>query len=336
MPDSVHLLSPFPHLTPPLAPVFLIDPLGFAAEEGLSVTIEDCGIPSAAYEGVESGRGDLCFVNTVFAFLETDKGNDLIPFSAYVRHQNRAFVVPEGSPARTLDDLKGTTVGLFALDHKPFARATLMSEGIEADREVSFKVYRHKGSYEADEMVEALRDGTLSSIWLLDVLVGHFEATGIPLRRLPATTVDALTPSACLFSTRKRLQERGGVLARLARAVAKGCVFCAANPDVALKLAWRNVPTSAPKAGEEDYAYRRDIAALRTRLENQRVDDTSDGRWGYIPEDGMANWQEFMLNTGAIGTRRPATAYFTNDYADAINDFDAGAVVRMAKEHAID
>ena len=337
--EPVTLLSPLPtkgatpHLMPPVAPLVLINPLGYAAEEGLDVTIESCGIPSAAIEGVIEGRGDATFVNAVFNFLYRDQGHPFFAFSCYVRHQNRTFVVPETSDATSLQDLKGTTVGLFAIDHLPFARATLMADGIDADTEVKFNVYRHKDSFQADEMVNALKSGEIKSIWLLDVMVGHFPAAGVPVRNLPATLVDTLTPSACLLTTDSRMEERSDVLGRLARAVAKGTVFCQANPVAAVRLVWEHVREARPAPGAEDIAFQRDLFALKARLENQRVDNTRDPRWGLIEDEGMAAWQDFLLETGEIKTRLPLAEHYTNDLVETINDFDPAPVIEQARSY---
>ena len=331
--ERLTLLSPFPHLMPPMAPVVLINPLGYAADEGLDVRIESCGIPGAAIEGVLDGRGEATFINAVFNFLYRDKGRPLKAFSCYVRHQNRSFVAPEDSAARALEDLRGSTIGLFALDHLPFARATLMADGIDADAKVKFNVYRDKDSFEADEMVEALRSGEIAAIWLLDVMVGHFSVAGIPLRRLPATAVDRLTPSACLFTTDACLDSRAGALAGLARAVAKGTVFCLANPAAAVRLTWEEVPEARPRAGDEKRTFQRDLVALRTRLENQRIDNTTDPRWGVIDADGMANWQAFLHGTGEIEKRLPLADHYTNELVEIINDFDPAPIVERARSY---
>ena len=331
--EPVTLLSPFPHLMPPVAPLALIGPLGYAAQEDLDVTIESCGIPSAAIEGVIEGLGDATFVNAVFNFLYRDQGHPFFAFSCYVRHQNRTFVVSETSDATSLQDLRGTTVELFAIDHLPFARATLMADGIDADKEVKFNVYRHKDSFQADEMVNALGCGEIKSIWLLDVMVGHFPVAGVPVRSLPATLVDRLTPSACLFTTDSRMRERADVLGRLARAVAKGTVFCQTNPTAAVRLLWEHVPEARPAPGDEDDAFRRDLFALKARLENQRVDNTPDPRWGVIDDEGMAAWQDFLLETGEIQTRLPLGEHYTNDLVGTINDFDPAPVVEQARSH---
>jgi len=129
------LLSPLPYLTAGFAPVVVMKELGFDRDEGLDVEVRDMGIPGNAYRGLLNREGDATFINTIFTFLTRDKGSDMRIFGAYARHQNRSFVVPEDSPVRTIEELKGATLGLFSMDHEEFAEATLQAHGIDPKRD---------------------------------------------------------------------------------------------------------------------------------------------------------------------------------------------------------
>jgi ABC-type nitrate/sulfonate/bicarbonate transport system substrate-binding protein len=87
------LLVPVPHPTTNFAPVWLVEALGYAADEGLDFRIELVGTPKAAADGVIAGRGDMTFINIVFTLLARDRGAPFCPFYAFVRTQNRSFTV---------------------------------------------------------------------------------------------------------------------------------------------------------------------------------------------------------------------------------------------------
>jgi len=93
------------------------------------------------------------------------------------------------------------------------------------------------------------------------------------------------------------------------------------------------VPEARPAPGDEDLAFQRDLFALKARLENQRVDNTRDPRWGVIDDEGMAAWQEFLLETGEIKTRLPLGEHYTNDLVGTINDFDPTPVINQAHSY---
>ena len=195
---QVTLLSPLPYLTAGFAPIVVMKALGFDRDEGLDVEIRDMGIPGNAYRGLLNREGDATFINTIFTFLTRDKGSDMRIFGAYARHQNRSFVVPEESPVRTIEELKGSTLGLFSMDHEEFAEATLRAHGIDPARDVRFINYRTTQSYDADKMAAALKGGAIKAIWLLDVTFGLVEMEGVKVRRLPSKFVDKLKPSSSL------------------------------------------------------------------------------------------------------------------------------------------
>src|SRR3954452_11473143 len=90
------VLAPVPHPTTNFAPVWLVEALGYADEEGLDLRIAIAGSPKEAANGVEIGEGDTTFINIVFTLLARDRGASLRPYYAFVRKQNRGFSVPEG------------------------------------------------------------------------------------------------------------------------------------------------------------------------------------------------------------------------------------------------
>lgn len=330
--EKIRVLSPFPYLIPPAAPFALAGPLGFAQEEGLEVEIVDCGIPGAAVTALLQGRGDVTIVNTVFNFSFRERGEPLRSFFGYLRRMNRSFVVPEESGIRDVKDLSGKQVGLFALDHLKFARAALAEHGVDAEAEVDFKVYRNKRSYEAAEMIEALRKGEIAAIWLLDVLLGHFMTGGAPIRSLPSPRVESLTPSACLYSTDETLQRRQDALTRFGRAIAKTQVFCIANPEAAVRLLWKHVPQARPQPDEdESLCFKRDLVSTQARMESHKLREGDDQRYGFIDGKGMQRWQEFLLETGEIKQKLPLEEHYENGFADAYNDFNRAEVIERAR-----
>src|SRR5436189_1126988 len=128
---QVTLLSPLPYLTAGFAPLVVMKELGFDREENLDVKVRDMGTPGNAYRALLGREGEATFINTIFTFLTRDKGSDMRIFGAYARYQNRSFVVADESPVKTIEELNGSTLGLFSMDHEEFAEATLRAHGID-------------------------------------------------------------------------------------------------------------------------------------------------------------------------------------------------------------
>jgi NitT/TauT family transport system substrate-binding protein len=329
---DMRVLAPVPRPTTNFAPIWVMQALGYAEEEGLGLSIELAGTPKDAAEGVIAGKGDTTFINVVFTLLARDRGIPLRPYYAFVRTQNRAFSVPAESPIRELADLHGRVIGLHYDDPElfAFARAALIGAGVDPERDVAFKTLPGT-PLDAPRMAAAIRDGIVDAIWQLDVLAGLMEAEGVPLRLLPSPLIDRLTPSSCLNALDDKLQSRPKAYAALGRALAKATLFCLTAPESAIELVWRTYPDAAPPPGQDkDRAFRGELAALRARLAGHRIELAPLPKWGAITAPEIAAWQEFLLNTGAIQQRRDPSAYYSDVFVEQFNAFDPAAVVARA------
>jgi NitT/TauT family transport system substrate-binding protein len=329
--EQLILLSPLPYSTAGFAPIVLMNELGFDREEGLDVVVRDMGVPGNAWRALLNREGDATFINTIFTFLARDKGLDMRIFGCYARYQNRSFVVPEHSAIRSVEELKGATLGLFSLDHEEFANATLRAHGIDPDRDVRFVNYRTTTSFDADKMAAALKSGEIKAIWLLDIMYGHLEIEGVKVRRLPSGTVDRLTPASSLCTNDDNLARKPQALAGLTRALTKATIFAHANPETAIRLVWKHEPRNQPRAGEEERALRRDRIGLETRMKNHGVGDASRPL-AVVDASEIEAWRDFLFGTKAISRRLPAEDYFTPALAARANDFDAPALAQRARE----
>ncbi len=330
---KLELLAPVPHPTTNFAPIWLTEALGYSAEEGLDLRIECVGTPKTAVERIIAGQGDTTFVNIVFTLLARERGIGVRPYYAFVRTQNRAFSVPRDSDIRSLADLRGKTIGLHYDDPelREFACAALIGASVDPKRDVSFMPL--PGSQlDAPRMAAAIREGEVDAVWQLDVLAGLMEAEGVPLRLLPSAVIDPLTPSSCLNARDANLDARPEAFGALGRALAKATLFALTNPEEAIRLMWKHYPDSAPRPGEDaDRVLKRELAALKVRLAGHRIDAAPDRRWGAISEGEMAEWQNFLLSTKAIETRREPAIYFSNALVPRFNEFDADAVRAQAR-----
>jgi NitT/TauT family transport system substrate-binding protein len=325
--------APVPQPTTNFAPIWLMDALGYAAEEGLDFRIELAGTPRDAADAVISGGGDFTFINIVFTLLARDRGVPLGPFYAFVRAQNRSFSVPRDSTIQSLADLRGKTIGLYYNDPElfQFACAALRSAGVDPQSEVSF-VTLPGTPLDAERMATALRDNEVQAVWQLDVFAGFMAAEGMPLRLLPAPALDRLTPSSCLIALDANLAGRPDAFAALGRSLAKATLFTLTNPAAAVQLMWERYPGAAPEtAALRERAFKRELAALEVRIANQRIDQAPAAQWGAITEAEMVAWQDFMLDTHAITTRRTPSTYFSNAFVATYNDFDPAPVIAAAR-----
>ncbi len=184
-------------------------------------------------------------------------------------------------------------------------------------------------------MAEPVRNGTVQAIWQLDVFAGFMAAEGVPVRLLPAPMIDKLTPTSSFNALENTVESRSAAFAALGRAIAKATIFALTNPEGAIRLMWDRYPDSAPGAGDDpERAFRRELAALNVRLEGHRIDRAAIAQWGAISADEMAAWQEFLLATKAIGTRRDPSILFSDALVAEFNAFDPDPVIVEAKGYS--
>ena len=335
--EKLTILIPAPRLSTVFAPIWLADALGYTAEEHIEVEfdLERSGSPKQAVEGVIGGDGDMTFVNVVFPMMARDRGIPLRVFYGFVRAQNRSFTVPLKSPIHSLGELRGKVIGLHFDDPElfAFARAVLVGAGIDPDREVSFTPLPGT-PLDVERMATALREGVVDAVWQLDILSGLMEAEAVPLRHLPAPMIDRLTPSSSMCALDESLHSRPRVFGAFGRAVAKATVFALANPAAAIHAVWRRFPDAGPQAGkDEERVFRGELAALKGRLEGQRIENAAVPKWGAITEQEIAAWQDFLLATKAIRTRRPPPDYFSDALVSDFNAFDPGPIIAQAQKY---
>jgi len=326
---TIKILAPVPYVPAGYAPVLMAQSLGYAAEEGLDLQVIGAGSPRLSIEGAVAGEG-IGFVNMVFNFLMRDQGHPFRSFFSIARKQNRSFAVPVDSPVRSLSDLKGKVIGLHFPDLLEFAHAALASESVDPARDVRF-VPLPGSPLDEDRMVASVRAGEVQAIWQIDLNYGLFATAGLPLRRLPAPVIDQLTPSACLYARDDLIAAHPETYAAVGRAVAKGSLFAATNPEATVRLLWRDVPQGRPSAGDEARVMRRDLAVLSDRLTLSRPEHAPDPRWGAIMIGEIERWLEFMLATGAIKNDSNRHEYFTSELVSRCNDFDAQKVIEQAR-----
>ena len=98
---------------------------------------------------------------------------------------------------------------------------------------------------------------------------------------------------------------------------------------------WERYPDSAPGAGDDpERAFRRELAALKVRLEGHGIDSAPIPKWGAISAGEMAAWQEFLLATKAIETRRDPSVYFSDALVGEFNAFDPDPVIVEANGYS--
>ncbi len=291
--------------------------------------------PANAYRGLLNREGDATFINTIFTFLTRDEGSGMRICGAYARHQNRSFVVSEDSPVRTIEELKGATLGLFSMDHEEFAEATLQAHGIDPKRDVKFNNYRTTKSYDADKMAAAAQERRDQG----DLAARHnLRPAGGGGREGPAVAEQGGRQADAVILGLHHRRRAGEADGRFGAPQPRDRTWHgvrACESDAAIRLTWKYEPRARPAPGEEQRALERDRIGLKVRLQNHGIEDPNKPNLGGVSASEIESWRDFLFDTKAISKKLPVDDYYTTATMVGVNDFDAPALVKRAMEFKI-
>lgn len=323
----VRVVLPFPENSI-CAQHMLLEPMGFAADEGIEVTVDFVDSPLDATASVAAGTHDVTEVNTLFAFVRREKDIPVKAFASLCRAPYRSFAVPENSPITTLEQLSGRTIGTDHHDLVGLAGPVLREAGIDPVDGVTWVTDYLRDVVPTLDDVELLRGGKLDAIWVLSDSYEMLQEHGVALRRLPTATLENLTPSGCLYANHDALEDsRRAGIAAYGRALARATEFIAEDPEQAVRVVWENWPGARPTTiDDEDLAFRVDVAGLKGRNDLTQLQFGDVPRRGSASEREISAWEAFLLKDGTVTERRDPSEYFDFTMLDEIDPVTSASV----------
>jgi NitT/TauT family transport system substrate-binding protein len=247
----------------------------------------------------------------------------------YTAYQGNIYgiAVPEGSPVRTIADLKGKTVGVISMGSAgvPVAKALAAAAGLNPDRDLNIVV-----AGEGAQTAAMVRQKQVDALSQYDTQYALVENAGVKLRLLDTREIDRY-PSNGFLALDDTLKSRRQDAVALGRGYAKGTVFAVANPEAAVRILYEVFPQTKPTGKDEATAIRDDTKVLLARSQNWKLDKAGVKRWG---ENSLANYAayvDFMLKWNILKEKADARDLVTNELIDEINTFDANAIASEAK-----
>ena len=326
----------FANAAPPsiaLGPYAVAELMNYFSDEGLEVSLKTFAGGANTVAQTVNKAADISLPGNEPVIIGKQAGRDPLPVKFYYNASPTniwEMVVLADSPIKTLKDLKGRNIGIFApsASNVPQIKAVLRRQGMDPDKDVQMRsIGLGAGA------LNALKTGVVDVIALYDTEHAAFETTGTAIRRLQRDeTSDQLFSNGLLahedwFKDASRRE----TLVKFARSYAKGSLFCETNPKACVQLTWRKFPQTKPTGIEESKALQDAIFVLKAKVETQRLRGYQNNEYGrYEP----ARWQtyvDFMLSEKVIEQPVDITSLFTNELVPAINNFDREAVVKQAQ-----
>ena len=315
------------------APIFVARQLGYFESEGIALDIR--AFPGGANTVAQTVNGTalLSWPGNEPVIIGKQPGRDILPLRFFYNALPTVIwemVVKEDSPIKSLADLKGRKIGIFApsASNVPQVKAILRHEGLNPDTDVTMRSIGLGAS-----ALNALNTGVVDVVALYDTEHAAFETAGAHIRRLPVSPVVAKLFSNGLLTRDENLQNASTreLLVKVARAMAKGTLFCETNPRACVTLTWRDHPELKPTGVDDAAAMSQTLWILEARLKNLKLRDYQDGQYGKYAAAAWQDYVSFMLTEKVLDQPVDIGTLYTNDLIPEINKFDHDAVIKQAK-----
>ena len=219
--------------TAQMFPVFMAQEKGFYAAEGLDVVLNYSKGSSDAARQLAAGNVDWGIFSSAATMQTVQRGFPLKAIMQIYYPDTFDIVVPADSPAKTMADMKGKTVGMSDLagGEVPMTRASIIESGLKPGLEVKMVV-----AGEGDPTtIRSFKEGRIQAYAgaKRDLLL--IPAQGIPTRSITPPAI-AKFPGDALSVRAETYKEKPEILVKFVRATLKGWAWGMANPDRAFEL----------------------------------------------------------------------------------------------------
>lgn len=245
------------------------------------------------------------------------------------------LAVLDGSPIKSLADLKGKKIGVGALTWAsiPQTRAVLAKQGLNPDKDVQVVA---TGALGAGFL--ALKEGRVDALNFNQSWHDMLEQSGTKIRRLTYPPAFASMVGNGFVAHVDTLRERPAMLTGFARAITKATLACEANPAFCVQTFWQAQPELKPATDVYQVKLKEAVFLLERRL--KRTLYTPDGQPlvpGEYDLDAIARYVTLMHDAGELDIASvPVDKIFTNALIPEINHFDPQAVRQQARAAQIE
>jgi NitT/TauT family transport system substrate-binding protein len=314
------------------APVYAAMKLNYFAEEGIELNIVEFQGTSVLLPQVANKSVMLGFPNADPLILSRQPGRDPLPVKFFYNAARASiweFAVPAESPIKSLDDLRGKTIGVGAIGNGnvPIIRAMLKERGLVPDRDYSFMA-----TGDGPTAFRATLNGDVAAYNANDVFVAAFSQVA-KIRKLPVPDKYRNLFSNGFVAHVDTVREHPDVLAGFGRALTKGILVCEANPDFCVLNFWRLNPSLKPGAGSDAELLPKGRQMLETRMAKYLSFPAGQPR--RFGEFGGRTWGDYvdvLYQGGQLSTRDiDVSPLYTNEFVERFNAFDVKAIQDQAK-----
>lgn len=300
--------------------------MGFFKQEGIAVSIIPANGSTAALQAVASGHADIAFASSVNIAAAIEKGMPLKAFAGLTVRWPYYIGVPNGSPIKTVADLKGRRIGVISMSSASYAdlKANLRLAGVSESEVTIIPVGAGATA------IMALHKGEVDAIDSYSDSFTVFRQNGIALTLLPRPAAMEKLFSVTMVTSEKTLRERPQALIGFARAAYKGIIYTYLYPQNALELSFTQYPQLPGSDEPAGLKARNTLEAMHTALADSLPSDPQNAaNWKQWLNIGPERWQallDFAFETGQISKRLTPSQVWDGSLMPQIYNFDTANI----------
>lgn len=305
--------------------------LGYWREEGLDVEIVRAE-PPAALQALAGAQADVAIMGLASVMLGVQRGIDVRGYYASVRGDTFGIALPADSGLRSLTQLRGKTLGVAGYNSAGalYARALMRSLGMEPGRD-----YAIADTGLGATAAAAFNARQVQAFAFDDIEHVRLAQQGVALGAVVNDPRADTHASGVLVVRSTDIAGRRAQLIGFARGMARAQAFQAANPEAAVQIHWRMFPQLAPAPNVLKAGLANELRVLAVREGRITRDAARTGRWGDLARDGVARYQNYLIEAGAVTQMIDPERYFSRDLIEEINRFDDASLARYARAYRL-
>jgi NitT/TauT family transport system substrate-binding protein len=303
-------------------------------EEGVNVEVIHGQNSSQILGLLVGGAVELVFCNPEPVIqLVADRGVDIksvfvVQVSQYI------LTAPEGSPVRSIQDLKGRRLGMASpVSGIDYLKARLQDAGMSVDDlEIVPTGF-------AGQVIAALKQKRVDAILYWSDAIAQFRYAGVELRDLPKADWEEGLYQYIATTRQQVIEEKPDALARTLRAMARAQMLSHVSPELTIEAFWKQYPDQRPRPGDRATAFQQNLARVSQQNTitgvgpNPTRERLMKHRWGENDLSAWSRMQENLLRIGSLQKKVDAARFFDNRFIDAANNFDRAKIYQLAARH---
>jgi NitT/TauT family transport system substrate-binding protein len=313
----------YPWLTLPIA-------LGYWRDAGYDVQV--IGV-SGSTQGIQQvAAGDIEFAEANSTGLVQANTESNVPLRGIMGNGviDWGLAVKDGSPIRSIKDLKGKRIGIvsFATGGMVLLKSMLRNNGM-TDADVQIIAVGAGGP-----ALDSLNNDRVQALMFWQSALTGFENVGTKLRVFHDPLWSSM-PDFTLVALQKTIDKDPAMVEAIVRGSAEATLFAWTNPDCARKIHWAHFPSTKPTGADPDTLARWDLNLVNAQL------DTLHGAYqlnggkliGAMDINAYSRFQDFMFDEKLITKKVPPAQLLIDKpgFIEAVNNFDHQAVIDAAK-----